>query len=167
VWVEDNEEPEEVFREDVEVPDVYWAEDIEKIENHKVREKEIEKAEKYLDEKREREEKYESQGKDFVGFYAENPDLITRAVKAGTRCALESKGVSWDHLGDVSQDTGLLMAGDLNSLEIKDRVKEFIEDTGEENAQGIADRMFEEGSLSEEAYDTISRLVRIHEFESK
>jgi hypothetical protein len=160
-------EDEEIMREDVEIPDVPWAEDIARIENPDIRDKEIERAEKWLEKTEKLEAKYESEGKDFRGFLAENPDLSTEATKASTRASLESVGLTWDHLGDVSQDMGLLAARDLNALDQKDRVRNFIRDAGPETAQELADRMHEEGRLGEEAYETISRLVRIQESESE
>ncbi len=163
-------EDEGLIREDVEIPDVPWAEDIARIENPDIQDKEIDRAEKWLERKQKLEDDYESKGKDFRAFWAENPDLSTKARKASTSASLESVGLTWDHLGDLSQDMALLAAEaarDKNALDRKDQVREFIRDAGPETAQELADRMHEEGRLREEAYETISRLVRIHKSESK
>ena len=70
-------------------------------------------------------------------------------------------GVTYDDLGDLSEDLSLFSTGKIELIELKDRVKDEIRSLGPEAAQELADRMFDEGEISEEAHESISRQVRL------
>jgi len=146
-----------------EIPDVYGAEYIDKIKNPIIRERAIEKAQEWKDEEKRRIEKYISENKDFKGFGAENPDLTTKAIKNATRWALESEGLSYDQLGELSENAGALQTGNLEYVETKDHVKGLLRQVDPEEAKEIAERVIEEHELSEEDEQPIRRLVRLRE----
>jgi len=163
---DDVEEDEEIVREDVEILDVWWAEDIRKIENSDIQRKEIEAAERLLNEKKEREDRYIEEKKDFRGFWAENPDLHMKETRTATRCAIESDGLTWDHLIDLSDDTGHLT--DIEYLEQKDRDKNLLKEVDPEVGKEFVENVIEEEEeLSEEGAESLRRLVRLRELESK
>lgn len=164
-WLE---EPEARLEADPDIPDVWWKEDIQGIENPILREKEIEAAEALLGEKKELLKKYEDgeideatlQGKMLV-------ELDPKEIRAATRCGLESVDLTWDHLGDIAEDNRFLATGDTKLLDLKDRVKEKIGEMGPDASQELADRMLEEGEISKDTHETISRQVRLRRLSSE
>ena len=165
-----SEEPEEVFLEnpeenleiDPDIPDVSWKEDIQKIENPILREKAIEEANKILEAQKELDKRFESGKIDNIDYEHEYFHVLGRKkVSAATRAAFASEGITGDHLGDLSEDQGLFVAGDTKALDLKDRVEGKIRDIGTDAAQELADRMLEEGKISEATHESISRMVRI------
>jgi hypothetical protein len=107
------------------------------------------------------------QHKDFRGFWAENPDLHRRGVKAATRCALESEGITWDDLADLSEDVRSLHAGNLEFLEDKERVKSHLGEVDPEVGSKLTEKVIEEQDLSDEEGEGLRRLVRLREINSK
>ena len=81
--------------------------------------------------------------------------------KATTRCGLASVGLTYDHLGDVSEDAELYATGDLKMLELKDRLKDTIEDIGPKAAEELADRMHEDERLSDDTDERIKIQIRL------
>ncbi len=150
-----------------EVPDVWWAEDIAKIENPIIQKKEIEAAQKWLDKRNERLEEYESGEKDLKYFGADNPDLTRRGIKAATRCALESEGITYEDLGDLSEDARRLQAGDLEFVETKDHVKKMLRDVDPEVDKELAEKVIEEHELSKDDAESLRRLIRLREIGEK
>ena len=76
---------------------------------------------------------------------------------------LESVGLSFDHIEDLVEDTQFLTSDEgLEILDLKDMVRGMIIGRGPEHAQGVADRMHDEGRLSDDAYEILSRQVRIY-----
>jgi hypothetical protein len=162
------EEPEEMLEESPDIPDVSWKEDIQGIENPILREKEIETAKELLEKEKELLEKVESGEIDQATFEHEYfHKLVPEKSKAATRSALESVGITWDHLGDLSEDWDILVSGDTRVLDLKDQVKEKIREMGPDAAQELADRMLEEEKISEKTHETISRQVRLHRVSSE
>jgi hypothetical protein len=100
---------------DLEIPDVSWKDDIEKIPDFDVKLEEIEKAKKFVSEEKVLREKVDS-GDLSVGMY----ESITKPIrkKATTRCGLASVGLSFDHLGDVAEDAGLLATGEIGRAHV-------------------------------------------------
>ena len=118
--------------EDLEIPDVPWKEDIEKIPDLDLKLKEIQEAEKFKTEKKALDDRLEN-GELSLGAY--DSILRPKIRKATTRCGLASVGLTYDDLGDVSEDYALLTTGNLENTEKKDRLKKTIEDIGPEAAQ--------------------------------
>jgi hypothetical protein len=151
---------------EVEIPEVDWAEDIENIDNLEIQQKEIEAAEKILDQESDLKEKLES-GKITENQYLNEYEFGIRNAKrkATTRSALESAGLTYDDLGDVSEDWDFLVSGSPDLAQIKDQLRNTIDTLGPEQAQALADRMLAEGKLSQNTWETISRQVRLSEIE--
>jgi hypothetical protein len=83
-------------------------------------------------------------------------------AKLSTRCDLESEGLTYDHMGDISEDWEIMTAGDLELAEKKESLKKMIELRGPEASQELADEMLAEGKISKNTHDTISRQVRLN-----
>jgi len=81
-------------------------------------------------------------------------------AKFSTRCDLESVDLTYDHLGDLSEDWDILNSGDLELAEKKDSLKKMIELRGPEASQELADDMLAEGKISKDTHDSILRQVR-------
>jgi len=161
------EEPEEQWAEpmelDPEVPDVYWSDYILGIENQVLREEEIARAEQILGEYGELDAKFEAGEMDPVLYKMERlvGPLPRKASAAATRAGLAAQGLTWDHLVDLGDDYDSLVNGDLGHLDLKQDILHSIAERGPEYAQQRADQMLEDGQISEEAHESISRLVRI------
>jgi hypothetical protein len=144
---------------ELKIPDVYWKKDIENIPDHDVQLEEIQKAEKLSALRKTLGERVDN-GKISVGMY----DSIIRPKmrKAATRCGLASVGLTYDDLGDLSEDLEFFATGDLKKLELKDRLKATIEDIGPDAAEELADRMHEEERLSDDTHERIKRQIRLN-----
>ena len=133
-----------------------------------LREKEIEAAQELLEEQRKALEKHESGEIDDATLQNELDNKIgPKMRKAATRSGLESAGLTWDHLGDLAEDNRFLAKGDTELLDQKDRLKEVIGELGPDASQELADEMLEDGRISEEAHETISRQVRLRRVSSE
>jgi hypothetical protein len=170
-WKEEQTEISDIEEEKIEAlpegPDVWWAEDIRKIENPIIREKEIEAAQEWLDERDRRLEKYESGEKDIRHFGGDNPDLDRKGARTATRCAIESEGITYDDLADLSEDAKSLEVGELKFVEDKERVKKYLGEVDPEVGKELAEKVIEEHELSEEDAESIRRLVRLRELKPK
>ena len=150
------------------IPDVWWADDIRKIQSRILREKEIEIAQELLEEQKAVLEKHESGEIDDATLQNElNNKIGPKMRKAATSSGLESIGLSWDHLGDLAEDNRFLAKGDTALLDQKDHLKEMIEKIGPDVSQELADEMLEDGRISKEAHETISRQVRLRRVSSE
>jgi len=144
------------------IPDVWWADDIRKIQNPVIREMEIEAAKKLLEAEEKLIKRADSGEIDSATFQTEYfGKLLRRMSKAATRAGIESNGLTWDHLGDLAEDNRFLAKGDTELLDQKDRLKEMIGELGPDASQELADEMLEDGRISEDAHETISRQVRL------
>jgi hypothetical protein len=149
---------------DLEIPEVRWKEDIKKIPNIDVQLEEIEEAKKFLKEEKVLGERVDN-GDMSIGMY--ESIIKPKMRKATTRCGLASVGLSYDHLGDVAEDAGLLATGDLKMTKLKDRVKKTIDDIGPDAAQELADNMLNEEKIRKDAHDHISRQTRLQKPRNK
>ena len=162
------EPPEENLEYDPDIPDVPWKNDIQAIKNPILREMAIEEANKIIEEKRVLDERYKSGEIDIIDYQYEYFQVLGRKkIAAATRAALASEGITGDHLGGLSEDQGLLVAGDTKALDSKDKVEKIIREIGTDAAQDLADRMLEEGKISKETHESISRMVRIQELDEE
>jgi hypothetical protein len=143
---------------DLEIPDVRWKEDIDKIPDHDLKLSEIEEAKKFRNEERALRESLEN-GDISLGMY--ESIIRPRMRKAATRCGLESVGLTYDDLGDLSEDAELLATGDLKMPGLKDRLKDTITDIGPDAAEELANRMHEEERLSDDSHERIKRQIRL------
>ena len=159
------EQPEEAdienFQLENEIPDVYWAKDIERIENQILREREIEAAKKLVEKEDELRARIESGELSQFKADCELESLRRQKAAASTRAGLASVGLTYDHFADVAEDYDRLTPGDYRTVELADQVKKEVHDLGPEDAQQRADKMLEEGRLSRQTYDFISRQVRL------
>jgi hypothetical protein len=152
---------------DIEIPDVPWAKQIEKIPNPKTKIKEIDIADKFVRECKSVDEKVDSGEMSDAEFFGE---LICKRWpeerRHTTRCGLESIDLTSDDLGDVAEDKMFLIAdaaGNHKPAQMKNEIKKMIRHRGPEASQELADKMLEDGEISKEAHDTISRQVRLSE----
>ena len=143
---------------ELEIPDVSWKEDIEKIPDLDLKLKEIQEAEKFKAEKKALDDRLDN-GELSLGAY--DSILRPKIRKATTRCGLASVGLTYDDLGDISEDYDLLTTGNLEKTKQKERLKEMIEDIGPKAAQERADRMHDEESLLDDTYESINRQIRL------
>ena len=156
--VEDLIEPEQM-----DIPDVHWARDIERIQNPRLRQREIGAAEKILDKEKEINEKYErGEMTDYQFWEATQFGLRREKVQASTRSSLASVNLTYDDLGDLSEDWGHVVNRDLESMDRKERLIKTIDSIGPENAKELADEMHKEGKLSDNTHQSILRQVRLH-----
>ena len=134
-----------------------WKE-INQIEDLEVRQDQIERETEVHEEGVELDRKYESTEIDDTGYYAGNLDLHIKGARVATRRGLRSVGLDYDDLGQLSEEQDIMAKGDPDLMDINDRVNDRVK-ADPESAQEIADRMYEEGRLSEEAYGFISEKV--------
>jgi hypothetical protein len=168
-YIEDEPEKEiveEANQEIEDIPDVWYADHIKDIKNPELREKEIEAAEELKEKERALDKELESGEIDKVDYWGKRfIGLGHEERKAATRCSLESADITYDHFGDSMEDLYLLAteaSGDPKPARMKDKLKESIRRIGPEASQELADRMLEEGKMSKETHESISRQVRLH-----
>ena len=144
-----------------EIPDVHWAKDIAQIENPILREREIEAAKKIVEKEEEINVRVESGELSPFDAEIEFESLRSKKAAASTRSLFASVGLTYDHFGSVAEDNFRLSYGNYDYINLSDKVKKAVYDIGPENAQQLADEMLEEGTLSRENYDFISRQARL------
>jgi hypothetical protein len=141
-------DPELIDHIEMDIPDVWWTQSIKEIENPEIREKEIEAAKKILEKEKNLEEKLESGEFSQSRFDHENLVVLGREkAKFSTRCDFESVDLTYDHLGDLSEDWEILTSGDIELAEKKESLKKMIELRGPEASQELADDMLAEGKI--------------------
>jgi len=155
---------EEEEMDDLEIPDVRWKKDIEKIPDPDLKLKEIKEAEKFCIEKKALEDRLEN-GEISDGMF--ESIMRPKMRKAATRCGLASVGLTYDDLGDLSEDAEFLATGNLKMTALKDRLKDTIEDIGPDAAEELADQMHEEERLSDDSYERIQRQIRLNRRSSR
>ena len=146
---------------EMEIPDVHWTKDIERIENPILREREIEAAKKIVEKEEEINTRIESGELSPFDAEIEFESLRSKKAAASTRSLFASVGLTYDHFGSVAEDNFRLSYGNYDYINLSDKVKKAVYDIGPENAQQLADEMLEEGTLSRENYDFISRQARL------
>ena len=159
----DNPEYDDVPEENLEIPDEWYAEDIINIDNPELRDKEIEAAEKIRDQEQDLDAKLDAGEISDYEHWAECEFQIKPAKsKLATRTALESEGIAYDMLGDISEDWDFITADNQKLMQQKEDLKDSIDRLGPKASKQIADRMLEEGRLSEKTHELICRQVRLH-----
>ena len=146
---------------EMEIPDVHWAKDIERIENPILREREIEAAKKLIEKEEELDARIESGELSPFDAEIEFESLRSKKAAASTRSLFASVGLTYDHFGSVAEDNFRLSYGNYDYINLSDKVKKAVYDLGPQRAQELADKKLEEGTLSRENYDFISRQVRL------
>lgn len=158
--------PEEKSLEEIEkmeIPEVWWKEQLEEIENPEIKKKEIEAAEEILKKREILDQKFESgEITEYQHWDESNFELRREEIKASTRASLASVGLTYDHLGDLSEDHDFTVSGHPELIDKKNMLSHKIDSLGPEFAQEEADRMKEEGKLSEKGHEIISRQVRLN-----
>jgi len=104
--------------------------------------------------------KDEAGGKKFKS--QDNYGLPAKETSTKIREELSSVGLSYDHLGDLSEDLAFIFMDDAQLIGLKEDIRKMIDEKGPDHAQEVADRMLKEERLSDPAHEMISRLVRIH-----
>jgi hypothetical protein len=112
-----------------------------------------------MEERKELDRKVESGEIDDFGYWAGDLDLHFKEARVATRRGLRSVGIDYDQLGELSEKYDFLLKGDPELIDVNDRVNELVKEDPE-TAQETADRMHEEGRLSEEAYKLVSEKVK-------
>ena len=157
---------EEANQEIEDIPDVWYADYIKDIKNPELREKEIEAANELKEKERALDKELESGEIDEVDYWGKRfIGLGHEERKAATRCGLESVDITYDHFGDSMEDLDFLTmeaGGNPKPARMKEKLKESIRRIGPEASQELADRMLEEGKMSKETHESISRQVRLH-----
>jgi hypothetical protein len=151
----------ENFQPEIEIPDVHWAKDIAQIENPVLREREIEAAKKIVEKEEEINARVESGELCQFDAEMEFESLRSQRAAASTRAGLASVGLTYDHFIDVAEDFDRLTLGHYKTVESADRLKRIICELGPQRAQELADKMLEEGRVSREDYDLITRQARL------
>ena len=157
-----NDTPEETQQ--IEKPDwMYedWWSDISEIKDPELQEKEIERAEILTEKEEELSKKSDSGEIDDFEFLRQHDELRSEIARNKTRWGIESVGVTYGKLSQVSEEYDSLTTADPKRIDLNDRLDRFVE-ANPERAKEKVDRMFKEGELSEKAYDDISEKVKHH-----
>jgi hypothetical protein len=159
--------PEEKSLEEIEkmeIPEVWWKEQLEEIENPEIKKKEIEAAEEILKKREILDQKFESgEITEYQHWDESNFELRREEIKASTRASLASIDLTYDHLGALVEEVGVLPSGDVELLDkIQKDLPETIDRMGPEAAQELADHRLEEEEMNDEMHKIISRRVRLH-----
>jgi len=144
-----------------ELPEVSWKNDLREIDDDELRDIHIEKAEDILEKDQQISDEYDAGEISDTEWEIRQYEIQKESAKAATRAGLASVGLTPDHLADISEDNDLLQAGNIDAIELKDRLRERIDEIGPEEAQMLADEMLEDGRIGKDAHDAISRQVRI------
>lgn len=152
---------EEPLEAELDIPDVWWKDDIVKIENPKMKEREIKRAKKLVKERQELDKKFKSGEINEFNYWAKKERLHYKDARAATSSGLASVGLDYGKIEELSEDYDILVTGDIKLIEVNDRVNKLVK-KNPQAAQELADRMFKEGKLSEEAHKFISGKVRRH-----
>lgn len=153
----------DLLEEKIETLDEGLVEDIKNIEDPEIREREIEIATHIQEKETSLKAKLDS-GEISKSEYLDAYEFGLRRQKsnAKTRCGLASVGITYDHLGNVSEDYDLIASGKPEIAYMKQRVNQAIDVMGEDAAEELAGRMLEEETLSERGHKSIKRQIRLH-----
>lgn len=89
------------------------------------------------------------------------------STKQQTAAGLDSVGLSYDHLTDLSEDMDFMFMNNAEIIKLKDQISETVIKNGPEKSIQLADDMLLEGRLSESAYRIITRLIRMNALNPK
>ena len=143
----------------------WWNESIEEIHNPDLQEKRIEGAKKILEAEKELDRKLES-GEISKSRYDHEKLVVLgrRKARFSVGADLESVDLSWDHLGDLSEQQRSLAseaAGNRTPERFRDQVEKTIREQGPDWVEEWADENLEKGKMPKEVHDQVSRSVRI------
>ena len=148
------------------LPDVGHREDLENIANPELKQHHIEIAQDLAEQRAETVQLFETGQITRDQMEARiNYEIRPKESRAATAAGLASQGITGDHLGETAENYDLIIDKAANPespiLDLKDQVKQRIRTIGPEPAQEMADRMYDESEIEEEAYRMISRLARL------
>jgi len=143
----------------------WWNESIEEIRNPDLREERIEGARKLLEAEKELEKKLES-GEISKSRYDHEKLVVLgrRKARFSMGADLESVGLSWDHLGDLSEEQRSLAseaAGNPTPARFRDQVERGIREQGPDWVEEWADEDLKKEKMPKEVHDQVSRRARI------
>jgi hypothetical protein len=172
-WVEkspegESEKPErgeKISLEEMGIEKKWWNESIEEIKNPVVREERIERAREIIQAENELDEKLQS-GEISQSRYDHEKLVVLgkRKARFSVGADLDSVGLSWDRLGEVSEEQSILIkeaAGDPAFARFRDRVERAIQVLGPEWVEDWADDSLENGRMPKEVHESVSRKVRV------
>ena len=126
-----NDNPEyddDIPEENLEIPDEWYAEEIKNIDDPELRAKEIEEADKIRDWEKNLDKKLDAGEISHHEHWAEYEFEIRPAkIKFSTRAALESEGITYDMLGDISEDWDLITADNKRLMCLKEYLEKSID----------------------------------------
>ena len=157
-FLDNPEETEEALVKELEDRGIWWGDSIARIRDPELQQEAIERADELMEEREDLSRQIELGEIDDYEFWARNWDLHGKAAKRAFQADLDSIELGSGELGEISEEYDMLIRGDLELMDINDRVNERVK-ADPESAQETADRMHEEGRLSEEAYDLICEKV--------
>jgi len=141
----------------------WWLEDLGRTENSEMLINQLEKAKKIAEKEKELDEKLESEEISKDRYDHERLVVLGREkAKFGTKCALESEGITYDHLKDVSEDYEILTTMNPKPAEMKEKMKELIHNKGPEYSKELADKKLEKGEISKTTHESIMAQIRLH-----
>jgi len=172
-WVEkspegESEKPvhgEKISLEKMGIEKKWWNETIEKIKNPVVRDERIERAREIIQAEDELDEKLAS-GEISQSRYDHEKLVVLgkRKARFSVGADLDSVGLSWDRLGQVSEEQRILIeeaAGDPAFARFRDRVERAIQVQGPEWVKDWADDNLENGRMPKEVHESVTRKVRV------
>ena len=147
---------------DFEFPHNWWLEDLKEIKNTEILTNELENAKKIVEKEKNLDDKLESSEISKDRYDHEKLVVLGKEkAKFGTRCALESEGITYAEIQDVSKDHEILTSMKEKTSEMKKGVKELIRDRGPEYAKELADEMLEKRKISKPTHQTITTQTRL------
>jgi hypothetical protein len=169
-----DENPEEVEEEFIEgklleergLPLDWWTESIEKIGDEELREEALETAAELSEKEQNLEERLES-GEISQSRYDHEKLAVLGKEKAdfAVRCDLAKEDITFDKLGDLSEDVGNVIAeaaGNRLPTWMKEGVNQLIDRRGPEYVREWADTKHEEEILTDDRHESVLRQVRLH-----
>lgn len=149
--------------ENIDAYDEMWAEDLRNIEDPELQLKELEAAEKIIEKRNTLEKRFEAGEINQDQFNAEvDFGLRKEESRAHTRAGMATQGLTYDHIGDLTEDQSLIYAGDIETLDQKDELKKDLSLIEKEVAQEMIDRELEEGRIDKKGHESLSRLARLY-----
>ena len=142
-----------------ETPDVEWGKHIEYIKDPKIKEKEIQTAARIYHQEENLNERLGT-GEITEDQYLREYELHIKHDKkrAMASSALESGNFTPGHLGDIANE--LHSVSDVvDKAATRKLVERTAETLGADSVQNMADQMMEEGKISKDAYNSLSREV--------
>ena len=155
----DEDYPDENF----EPSDELYAKDIENIQDPELKDKEIEAAGKIEKQEQDLDAKLDSGEISHHEHWSEYEfDIRPQKTRLATRTAIESQGLTYDMLGDITEDWDMLIADNQKLMDQKETLKNTVTRLGPKAAQELADEMLDKGKLSRKTHQMISRQTRLN-----